>query len=136
MCANCSINTSTVWRTGNAGLTLCNACGMFYNKHDHEHRPEHLIESARAKAQANAAAAAAGIIFNQGEALCQQLLPAATATATASATAAVAELSGPMAQSALPHMVTSEDDIINNHWLCLHNALAPHGSSLRLLPLH
>lgn len=52
MCANCSINTSTVWRTGNAGLTLCNACGMFYNKHDHEHRPEHLIASARAKAEA------------------------------------------------------------------------------------
>lgn len=61
MCANCNISTSTVWRTGNAGLTLCNACGMFYNKHDHEHRPEHLIASARAKqeAQQHAAAAAA-----------------------------------------------------------------------------
>jgi hypothetical protein len=59
MCANCSISYSTVWRTGNAGLTLCNACGMFYNKHDHEHRPEHLIASARAKAEAQAAQAAA-----------------------------------------------------------------------------
>jgi hypothetical protein len=58
MCANCSISYSTVWRTGNAGLTLCNACGMFYNKHDHEHRPEHLIASARAKAEAQAAQAA------------------------------------------------------------------------------
>eukprot|EP00883_Tetradesmus_obliquus_P013441 jgi/Sobl393_1/6391/SZX78464.1 len=60
MCANCGISYSTVWRIGNAGLTLCNACGMFYNKHDHEHRPEHLIASARAKAEAQAAAAAAG----------------------------------------------------------------------------
>ena len=50
MCANCGARGSSVWRAGNAGLILCNACGMFYSKHDHEHRPEHLISAARAKA--------------------------------------------------------------------------------------
>jgi GATA zinc finger len=59
MCANCGARGSSVWRAGNAGLILCNACGMFYSKHDHEHRPEHLISAARAKAEAAAIAAAA-----------------------------------------------------------------------------
>ncbi|KAF6253809.1 hypothetical protein COO60DRAFT_1463015 [Scenedesmus sp. NREL 46B-D3] len=48
MCANCACTTTTLWRKGTAGLTFCNACGLYYHKHHGEHRPEQLLLRAAA----------------------------------------------------------------------------------------
>lgn len=57
-CANCGASSSRVWRAANAGLLCCNACGMYYQKHQ-QHRPEHLLAANRAKQAAAAAAVGA-----------------------------------------------------------------------------
>jgi hypothetical protein len=48
MCANCACTSTTLWRKGTAGLTFCNACGLYYHKHHGEHRPEQLLLRAAA----------------------------------------------------------------------------------------
>ncbi|WIA32662.1 hypothetical protein OEZ86_003463 [Tetradesmus obliquus] len=50
MCANCACTSTTLWRRGTAGLTFCNACGLYYHKHHGEHRPEQLLLRAAATA--------------------------------------------------------------------------------------
>ncbi|CAG8459671.1 1475_t:CDS:10 [Ambispora leptoticha] len=41
-CANCKITSTAVWRVGpTQDQTLCNACGLYYNKNK-QHRPERL----------------------------------------------------------------------------------------------
>lgn len=47
MCANCATTTTTLWRKGTAGLDFCNACGLYYTKHNSTHRPEEVIRRQR-----------------------------------------------------------------------------------------
>ena len=32
-CANCSTNTTTLWRRNNQGEPVCNACGLYFKLH-------------------------------------------------------------------------------------------------------
>jgi hypothetical protein len=59
MCANCACTSTTLWRKGTAGLTFCNACGLYYHKHHGEHRPEQLLLRAAATAPRGVAKLAA-----------------------------------------------------------------------------
>ncbi|ORY05638.1 GATA-domain-containing protein, partial [Basidiobolus meristosporus CBS 931.73] len=43
-CANCSTNTTPLWRRDEAGSTICNACGLYFKLHG-VHRPVSMKRS-------------------------------------------------------------------------------------------
>jgi len=48
-CANCSTNTTTLWRRNNAGEPVCNACGLYFKLHGINRPPSKKNEGIRSR---------------------------------------------------------------------------------------
>ncbi|RZF35689.1 hypothetical protein LSTR_LSTR010010 [Laodelphax striatellus] len=62
-CANCSTNTTTLWRRNNNGEPVCNACGLYFKLHN-VNRPlamkKEVIQSRKRKPKSSNSAASGG----------------------------------------------------------------------------